>query len=103
MKRTSKYLGKTFDNNWVCTHVGVARVQAKKTKNNKLSKRPGHQSYYYVFERPTSDGKADKMIRLNFLEAAKVWRGLVKVEEILNKREGKRASRFTNKISYHFN
>jgi hypothetical protein len=103
MKRTSKYVGKLFDNGWMCTHIGVARVQPKKkVKGHGLSKRAGHQTYYYIMERRTSDDKADKMIRLSAQEAANVYRGAVKVETILEAREGKQASKFTSKISYHF-
>ena len=95
MKRTSKYLFKKFGN-WTCTHIGINNVQSKGAKA------PYHQNYYYIFERLTSDGKADKMIRLNSTEASKVYRGVVSVEEILNKRESINESRFARKVSYHF-
>jgi hypothetical protein len=102
--RKSKYLNKTFDNGWVCTHVGVARKQSVFLRKSRvLSSRPHHQTYYYIFERPTSDGKADKMIRLSASMAAQVWKGLVKVEDLLDKRESKNANTFIRKISYHFN
>ena len=79
MKRTSKYLFKTFGA-WTCTHVGISRVQPKKTRKGKVSNQPGHQTYYYIFERKTSDGKADKMIRVSAAQAAKVYRGNLLVE-----------------------
>ena len=101
MRRTSKYLNKTFGN-WTCTHVGIARVQAKKTAKGKVSARPGHQSYYYIFERPTSDGKAEKLVRLNCNQAAKVYRGLLSVEEVAELRQEKGAGAFKDKVSYHF-
>lgn len=103
MTRTSKYLHKTFDNNWTCTHVGVARVQPKKKLNHKgASKRPGHQTYYYIFERPTSDHKALKMVRLSAQEAAKVYTGKLLVEDVANLRAMIKPSDFTKKVSYHF-
>jgi hypothetical protein len=102
--RRSKYLNKTFDNNWTCTHVGVARKQPVFLDGTrKLSKRPHHQTYYYVFERPTSDGKAEKMIRLSAKDAARVYKGVITVEEILDIREAEKASGFKEKVSYHFN
>ena len=61
--RKSKYLG-MVSGQWVCTHVGVARVQPTFYKGTRTEcLRPGHQSYYYIFERMTSDNKAEKMIR----------------------------------------
>lgn len=101
MKRTSKYLFKTFGN-WTCTHVGISRVQAKKTKKGKFSKQPGRQTYYYIFERKTSDGKAEKLVRLNHIEAAKVYRGDLSVEAVADLRQEKGVSTFKDKVSYHF-
>ncbi len=103
MARTSKYLNKEFDNGWRCVHVGIAKVQPKRKQDRSLSKNPGRQSYYYDLERPTSDGKATKHIRLNCKEAAKVYRGAVTVEELLDIREAKRESEFTKRVNYHFN
>lgn len=93
--RTSKYLGKQFGD-WTCTHVGIASVQGSRAKW------AGHMNYYYIFERRTSDNKADKMLRLNAGEAAKVYRGEATVEEFLDKREGSKTNRFTRKVSWHF-
>ena len=88
---------------WTCTHVGVARTQPKFYKGTrKASKRPGHQSYYYIFERRTSDGKADKLIRLSAAEAVKVYRGKITVEEIAKARQAVGQNKFTSKVSYHF-
>jgi hypothetical protein len=102
MKRTSKYLHKRFDN-WVCTHVGISRVQSKKTRTGKPSNQPGRQSYYYIFERLTSDGIAEKMVRLSAAEAAKVYQGKLTVEEIAEERHARSARKnFATKISYHF-
>jgi hypothetical protein len=99
MKRTSKYLNKQFGN-WTCTHVGISRVQPKKTLKGTASKQPGRQTYYYIFERVTSDGAAEKLVRLSHFEAAKVYQGLASVEEIADARKG--ATEFKTKVSYHF-
>ena len=101
MKRTSKYINKTFGN-WTCTHVGISRVQPKRTHTGTLSKRPGHQTYYYIFERITSDGAAEKLVRLNHFEAAKVYQGLASVESIAKCRQASGTREFKNKVSYHF-
>jgi hypothetical protein len=101
MKRTSKYLNKQFGN-WTCTHVGISRVQAKRTLSGKPSSQPGRQTYYYIFERVTSDGAAEKLVRLNHVEAAKVYRGELLVEDIADTRQAKGVSQFRSKVSYHF-
>ena len=103
MKRTSKYLGKTFDNGWICTHIGIATMVGKKYKyKSGNTKRPGHQNYYYIFERVTSDGKAEKMIRLTSYQAAQVYKGLLKVEDIANQKAEKASKNFVSKVSYSF-
>jgi hypothetical protein len=100
--KKSKYLNQTFGA-WTCTHVGVAvktRVFKKGTKIR--NEYPHHQTYYYVFERQTSDGKADKMIRLNASTAAKVYRGELDVETIADSRQETKQNSFSRKVSYHF-
>ena len=101
MKRTSKYLNKQFGD-WTCTHVGISRVQPKKTLSGRKSRRPGHQTYYYIFERLTSDSLAEKLVRLNQAQAAKVYRGKLSVEQVANERQSKGVSTFKEKVSYHF-
>jgi len=100
--RKSKY--ENFKSgNWTCTHIGVARTQPKFYKGTrKTSRRPGHQTYYYIFERRTSDGKADKLIRLSSREAARVYRGEISVETIAEARQSVSENKFTRKVSYHF-
>ena len=67
--KKSKYLN-LQSGNWKCTYAGVDRVQPVYTQKRDAdgkkirSKRAGHRSYYYIFERLTSDAKAMKMIRL---------------------------------------
>jgi hypothetical protein len=50
----------------------------------------------------TSDGAAEKLVRLNHVEAAKVYRGTMSVEEIADTRQAKGVSEFKSKVSYHF-
>lgn len=104
MKRTSKYLNKEFDNGWVCTFVGLARKQSKYLKKSRTLSKNQNMTYYYIFERMTSDNKAQKMIRLNATLAAKVYRKEITVESILEQREQnkKKQNKFITKVSYHF-
>ena len=105
--RKSKYLGMKFGD-WECTHVGVERVQpAFKEKRDPYGRRvrnkyPGHQSYYYIFERLTSDQKAMKMIRLNAKQVRQVLDQKYTVEDFALKKELERSQNFTQKISYSF-
>jgi len=105
MKKT-KYLGKTFDNNWRCEHVGVARTQPVFYKGTKVrTLRPGHQTYYYLFIRRTSDGKFEKMVRLNAMQAAQVYKGAKTVEYYSTKKKNKQKENkadILNKVGYYF-
>lgn len=105
--KKSKYLGmKSGD--WVCTHVGIAGVQPayrkqRDTEGKRVrSKRVGHRTYYYIFERPTSDDKAMKMVRLGYWQAKKVFAGETTVEYFAQKKEAARSREFTRKVSYSF-
>lgn len=106
MKR-SKYLGmKSGD--WTCTHVGVASVMPAFCKTKKVdgkrtrSLRPGHQSYYYIWQRLTSDGIAQKMIRLSAAQARAVLNGRKTVEEYSQEKEALRSQEFIHMVSYSF-
>ena len=106
--KKSKYLG-TRSDAWECTHVGVADVQPAFCRHKvdasgkKLrTKSRGSQQYYYVYERPTSDGKAMKMVRLNAAQALKVRKGLATVEYYADKKKAKLEHAFTDKVSYCF-
>jgi hypothetical protein len=105
--RKSKYLGMR-DGDWFCSHVGVDRVQPaytqKKDENGRKvrSKRAGHRTYYYIFERLTSDEKAMKMIRLGYWQAKQVFNGERSVEYFAEKKARKRSQVFTQKVSYAF-
>lgn len=105
--RKSKYID-LCSGTWKCTHVGVADVQPsrcrRKRVNGKLakSKSPGSKQYYYIFERPTSDGKAMKMIRLNASQVNKVRKGLATVEDFAKNKAAERSQAFKEKVSYSF-
>lgn len=95
MKIKSKYLGKTFGK-WTCTRVDLDYVQGARAKW------AGHRNYCYTMERKTSDDKANKIIRLNHVEAAQVYSGKITVEAILDKRERKGETSTARRVQYHF-
>lgn len=105
--KKSKYLG-IRSGDWTCTYVGIATVQpAFKLRrdpygNRVRNKYPGHQTYYYIFERLTSDHKAFKMIRLNAAQACQVLKGIKTVEDFAKKKELERSAVFSQKVSYSF-
>ncbi len=102
MVRTSKYLGQVYEG-WTVTHIGVATVVSKRHKGKGLNSRPGHQSYYYLLERPTSDGACTKQVRLNSTQMCNAARGTFSVEaysDILTEKKSKKA---TKKTTYTFN
>lgn len=105
--RKSKYLG-LKSGNWICTHVGIDRVQPvyRKTRdrygNRVKNKYPGHRSYYYTFERPTSDQKAIKVVRLNARQAYQVFTGEYTVEDFAIQKKAQKSQAFKNKVSYCF-
>lgn len=106
MKKT-KYLGMK-SGAWECTHVGVERVQPaftkKRDENGKKirSKSAGHQSYYYVFERPTSSSDAIKMVRLGYWQVKHVFNGERDVEYYAEKKKAKHKQTVKNRVSYSF-
>ena len=105
--KKSKYLGlKSGD--WVCTYVGIDRTQPvytqKRDENGKKirSKYAGHQNYYYIFERLTSDAKAIKMIRLGYWQAKHVFTGEHDVEYYAEKQKRRLKQTVRNRVSYSF-
>lgn len=102
MVRTSKYLGKVYEG-WTVTHIGVASVVAKRHKGKGANSRPGHQSYYYLLERPTSDGACVKQVRLNSTQMCNVARGTFSVEAYSDKLNEKKTKHATSKTNYSFN
>lgn len=105
--RKSKYIGlKSGD--WKCTGIEIARVQPAYTKKRSAtgkrirSRNPGRQTYGYVFERLTHDGKAMKIITLNAAQASKVYKGLKTVEAFSLEKEAKRSLITKENICYSF-
>lgn len=105
--KKSKYLGlKSGD--WVCTHVGIDHIQPVFTKKRDVNgkkirtKSPGHQNYYYIFERLTSDAKAIKMVRLGFWQAKHVFTGERNVEYYAEKQKRNPKHTVRNRVSYSF-
>lgn len=93
--RTSKYVGKTYEG-WTVVHIGVATVQGAGAKW------AYHRGYYYLLERPTSDGKFVKQVRLNANYMAQLARGQLNIEAIADKRAHNTKSA-TRKTTYTFN
>lgn len=92
--RKSKFVGKEFDNGWVCTGCNLAANYSHGTRHNR---------YWYAFERRTSDGKFDKWIRIEANNATKIYKGDITVEEICDFRETANADRdYMHDINYVF-
>lgn len=100
--RTSKYIG-LQNGDWICTHVGIATVTPTFKPGTKVRyKSAGHRQYYYIFERPTHDNRAEKMVRLSASQVLLVLKGLKTVEEYADKKKAARSRVFKNKVSYSF-
>jgi hypothetical protein len=103
--RKSNYIGMT-SGDWTCTFYGVDYLQpAYKKKRDAAGRRvrnksAGHCQYYYVFERRTSDGLADKSVRLTAGQALRVKRGQRTVESIAEKRRSIVSPKYVDKVSY---
>lgn len=78
-QKASKFVGKEFDNGWVCTGINIAHAT--------LAHKNGGPTYWYAFERRTSDGKFDKWIRVESHHATKIYKGEITVESICVGRE----------------
>lgn len=90
--RTSKFVGKTFDNGWTCTGINIAHAT--------LTHKNGGPTYWYAFERKTSDGKCDKWIRVEASVATKIYKGEVLVEDVSAKCEAVKNG--VHKVNYNF-
>lgn len=105
--RKSKYIGMQ-SGEWTCTDILVSRVQAVYTKwfddkgRKVRSRYPGHRGYAYVFQRPTSDGKAMKLIQLNASQIKQVSRGLLTVEQLANRKKQIENPAYRDKVCYNF-
>lgn len=78
-RKTSKFVGKEFAGGWVCTGINVAKAS--------LSHKNGGPTYWYAFERKTSDGKFVKWVRVDADHATKVYRGEITVDELEEKKK----------------
>jgi hypothetical protein len=103
-----KYIGMQ-SGNWTCTYYGIDYLQPTfKKKRDAITgklvrgKSAGHRQYYYIFERKTSDGLADKIVRLNAYQILKVKKGKCTVEDIANDKRSKNSKKFVDKVSYCF-
>jgi len=92
--KQSKFVGKEFDNGWVCTGINIARAT--------LTHKNGGPTYWYAMARKTSDGKFDKWIRIEGHEASKVYKGLITVEEICEARESAVKTKSKHSVNYQF-
>jgi hypothetical protein len=105
--RKSNYVGMQFGD-WKCIHYGIDYLQPayhkKRDANGKRvrSVSAGHQQYYYIFERLTSDGIALKQIRATAYEALKIKRGKLTAEELANKKRSLGYTCYTNRTNYCF-
>lgn len=93
-KRTSKYVGKTY-NGWTVVHIGVATVQGAKAKY------AYHRGYYYLVERITSDQKCTKQVRLNANRMCALARGQFDIEAYADRNAHSKVA--TRKTNYSFN
>ena len=91
-KRRSKYIGVKYGD-WTVIDKQVA--YASKRYNN---------NYRYILMRPTSDKKANKILIVNSTQMAKIGRGLVTPETLLDNREvnNRKETKFNKYVMYHF-
>ena len=60
------------------------------------------QQYYYIFERPTSDGIALKQIRASAYEALQIKRGRMTAEALADKKKNLGFERYVDRTNYCF-
>ena len=105
--RKSSYVGST-SGDWVWTHCGIDHVQSafrkKRDENGKRvrSVSAGHRQYFYIYERPTSDGVAIKQIRATAYEALKIKRGQLTAEALADKKRSLGFERYVDRTNYCF-
>lgn len=103
----SNYVGLT-SGDWTCVYYGIAYLQpAYRKKRDVSGKRvrsisAGHQQYYYIFERPTSDGVALKQIRATAYEALQIKRGRMTAEALADKKKNLGFERYVDRTNYCF-
>jgi hypothetical protein len=105
--KKSNYVGLT-SGDWTCVHCGIDYLQpAYRKKRDENGKRvrsisAGHQQYYYIFERLTSDGVALKQIRASAYEALKIKRGQMTAEALADKKRSLGFERYVDRTNYCF-
>jgi hypothetical protein len=100
--RISKYLN-LRSGNWICVAVNIASITPSfkpGTRDRYIS--AGHRRYEYTFQRPTSDGKAFKVITLTADQARLVLNGQKTVEEYAKQKKLERPVLIKKKVSYNF-
>lgn len=100
--RLSKYLN-FKSGRWTCVDVGIAGVTPSyKPGTRERYVSAGHRRYEYTFQRPTSDGKAFKVITLSADQARLVLKGQKTVEEYAMLKKLQRTTEVKKKVSYNF-
>lgn len=100
--RISKYLN-LRSGNWICVAVNIAGVTPSFKPGTKIRyASAGHRRYEYTFQRPTSDGKAFKVITLTAAQARLVLNGQKTVEEYAKQKKLERPTVVKKKVSYNF-
>lgn len=94
--RTSKFVGKTFDNGWKCIAVYLAANYSHGTR---------HNAYRYELMRRTHDGLCDKIITVRGSTMTKIARGEKLVEDIANykKSRGNSGTRISDDVLHRYN
>lgn len=107
IKRTSKYVGRTF-NKWKVVDIFVKSVQGKKCSRKRVmnakgnmvlanSANPRSTQYTYMLERTTRDGKCEKRIAVNGAQMRSIALGKLNAETLADTFFGKA------KTDYRFN
>jgi hypothetical protein len=100
--RISKYLN-LRSGNWICVAVNIAGITPSfKPGTRERYTSAGHRRYEYTFQRPTSDGKAFKVITLTADQARLVLNGQKTVEEYAKQKKLERPVLIKKKVSYNF-
>lgn len=91
MKRTSKYVGQTFEGGWRCTAIYLANNYGGGTK---------HNAYRYKLVRETSDGKCDKIMSVSGNTMTLIANGVKTAESVLEYKE--KSTKQIDEITYKF-
>lgn len=100
--RISKYIN-LRSGDWICVGVNIAGVTPSYKPGTRVRYvSAGHRRYDYTFQRPTSDGKAFKVVTLSAAQAKLVLNGQKTVEEYAKKKKLNRTCAIKDKVSYNF-